>query len=117
MVVSTLDVTFERDGTGKATRMDYSLIGFPSQTWFAIFLNEIKTDRFKTNVSGQIVGYLDAIPSEYDVALTCVGNFHAKWGDSNNLPQSGVVFGTESEIEDIVDIARDGVWSLEVRYD
>ena len=47
MVESFLDVVFTRDGTGKATRMDYSLIGFSGNTWFAIWLNDVKTDRIR----------------------------------------------------------------------
>lgn len=123
MAESTLDVRFERDGLGKVTRMNYSLIGFPSNTWFAIFLNDIKTDRIRTNVSGQIVGYLDSIPPAYDIALTCVGDFHAYWNDSNSLPQSGVVYGTKNTIfvelvdDDGENQDRVGEWSLEVRYD
>ena len=117
MSIATLDVTFERDITGKATRMDYSLIGFPGNTWFAIYLNDIETDRFRTNVSGERIGYLASIPPAYDLALTCVGGIHAKWGDNNNLPSSGVIFGSEVIVEDEENPSRDGTWSLELRYD
>jgi hypothetical protein len=118
MVEATLDITFTRDGTGKATRMDYSLIGFPGNIFFGIFLNEVKTDRIRTNVSGQIVGYLDSIPPAYDVALTCISDLHALWGDNNSLPSSGTVFGVRCVIpDDAEDPAREGTWTLELRYD
>ncbi len=112
-----MDIVFTRDGTGKAIRMDYSLIGFPSNTWFAIFLNEIETDRIRTNVSGQLIGFLDSIPPAYDIALTCVGDIRVKWYDNSRMPSSGIVCGLENFIEDEEDATRDGAWSLELRYD
>lgn len=120
---SSLDVTFTRDVNGKAIRVDYSLIGFPVRTWFGIYLNGVLTDRFRTNTSGESVGYLEGIPSVYDIALTCVGDFHAYWGDNNPIPTSGIIFGTEFEV--FVELAdsdgenqdRVGVWTIDVRYD
>lgn len=119
-MASSLDVTFTRDIDGKAIRMDYSLIGFPVRTWFAIFLNDVKTDRFRTNTSGEAVGYLEGIPSEYDIALTCVGDMSGMW---ENMPTSGVIFGQINEIfvelddDDGENQDRVGAWTLDVRFD
>lgn len=117
------DVVFTRDETGKAIRIDYSLIGFPVNTWFAVFLNDVKVIRFKTDTLGEKVGYLDSIPSTYDIALTCVGNLHAQWDEASDFPISGVVFGSKTTVfvelidDDGENQDRVGDWSLDVRYD
>lgn len=120
---SELKVSFIRDVDDKVLRMDYIVTGFPIRTWFGIYLNDVLTDRFRTNNQGELIGYLEGIPTAYDVALTCVSDINAYWSDSNSLPTSGVVYGCKNTIfvelddDDGENQDRVGVWSLDVRYD
>jgi hypothetical protein len=119
MAAATLSVVLARDDTGKAIRMDYSLTGLPARTWFAIFLNDIKIIRFRTDVNGERIGSLSSIPPEYQDILYFLGGFKAT---INNPPTSGVIIGQLEVVEDtfndgVEEFPTTGTFSFELRYD
>jgi hypothetical protein len=101
------------------TRLDFNFNNFGTRSWYAIWLNQngswIKTDRFKTNVQGNAIGYQDPIPSEYYNVLEMIGSFYAFYENVSDIPP--VVVFHVSGIQDNATQENYGVWGIEVRTD
>ena len=126
---ASLDVWVTGNATGFPERVDFELINMLHQTWIAIWLYNngtwINTDRFRTNVQGDRIGFQDPVPEVYVIPLLVFGSISASWGNVSYIPCCDigtVIFGVNAIVEDtfgdgIIEFPNVGNWTLELRYD
>lgn len=119
MVEAIIEVQILRDGNLDPTGIYYNLSGLPVRTWFGIYINGVRYNRFRTNNQGVLQGTLSPIPSEYFDYLISLGGFKNTIRDSNNLPTSGRIAGIADVVEDTDNegLPNIGSHEIDLRYD
>ena len=110
-------ITKDKDEFFKPVKLNYKISGFNTDTWFAIFLNSSRFVRFKTDLKGEALGSVCPIPESNILTLDCIGNISAKLKKNNSIPLSGIIYGATNVIKDDEDESRNGIWSIDLRYD
>lgn len=121
MPIASISLKITQDVNDNPIRLDYDLVNLGVRVWFALFINDQKIYRFRTNNSGNLTGFQDSI-SALSNSLLALGGFSTIWTDSNNMPSSGTIAGTIIEVEDtfndgIEEFPNIGTWTIEMRYD
>ena len=100
--------------TGEPESINYEFSGFIPNLWLAIFLNSSKIIRFQLNSNGELSGFFNSLNESIKEILSNVGSITI---ENNYIPLSGTICGMSNTISDSENPDRDGIWSLEVKYD
>jgi hypothetical protein len=122
MAPASISFNTTYDVDGEPTRVDFNLVNMGVRVWYAIWVNGVKGDRFRTNNQGDVTGFQDPVPSEYINPLIAIGGFSTSWADETRIPPTGVVAGVTAVVEDSDNdgptiVPNVGTWTIEVRYD
>ena len=121
MVEAIIEVQILRDGNLDPTGIYYNLSGLPIRTWFAIYIDGVKYDRFRTNNQGALEGTLSPIPFEYFNYLISLGGFKFTITDNSSilLRSTGILAGISDIVEDTDNegLPNIGFHQIDLRYD
>jgi len=123
-VVAVASISFNTtyDVDGEPIRVDFDLVNMGVRVWYAIWINDVKADRFRTDNQGNVTGFQDPVPIEYINPLLAIGSFSTSWSDESRIPATGVVAGVAAVVEDTfgdgaIEFPNVGTWTIELRYD
>lgn len=122
MPAASISVIITKDINDKVIKIDYDLINVGKNQWFALWINDTKIKRFRTNNFGNLIGSQNTIPVEYIIPMLALGSFSTRWSDDTRIPSTGIIAGQtviveDSDNEGIEIVPNVGTWALDVRYD